>query len=300
MVGIHKSFDNRIRWPARAGSHVLRGIDLEVREGESVALVGESGCGKSTLLRVAAGLTEPDSGSLELADESGPQMVFQDAGASLTPWLTIGELVGERLLAEGLSRAQRSQRVTEALQLTGLPPEVASARGHQLSGGQRQRACLARTIVIPPKVLLCDEPTSALDVSLAATVLNLISRLRRELGMAVLFVTHDLAAARIVGERIAVMYLGRIVEDGSAEAVTTDPAHPYTRALLSAIPRVGAVPAALQGEPANANRPPSGCAFHPRCTRAEPSCTTDDPPLAPSEAYGRPVACWLASDRPAR
>jgi peptide/nickel transport system ATP-binding protein len=157
---------------------------------------------------------------------------------------------------------------------------------------------LARAIVIPPKVLLCDEPTSALDVSLAANVLNLIARLRRELGMAVLFVTHDLAAARVVGDRIAVMYLGRIVEVGTAEAVTTDPAHPYTQALLSAVPHAGARPVALHGEPANASRAPSGCAFHPRCLRAESQCCTDDPPLVASEVYSRPVACWLASERP--
>ena len=163
----------------------LRGVTLEVTKGEAVALVGESGCGKSTLLRSIAGLQSIDSGSIEFGRGARPQMVFQDAGASLTPWLTIGELIGERLRSEDLSRADQRERVRQALALVGLPPEVAESKPLQLSGGQRQRAALARATVVPPDVLLCDEPTSALDVSLAATVLNLIGQLRRDLGVAV-------------------------------------------------------------------------------------------------------------------
>ena len=224
-----------------------------MREGEAVALVGESGCGKSTLLRVIAGLYQPDGGSVDIGRGARPQMVFQDAAASLTPWMTVGELVGERLLEERLSGAQRRARVIESLTLVGLPSEVAGAKAGQLSGGQCQRVALARATVVPPEVLLCDEPTSALDVSLAATVLNLIGRLRRELGIAMIFVTHDLAAARVVADRIAVMYLGRIVDIGTADEISMNPIHPYAAALLSTIPGAdGRI--RLAGDPATRSR----------------------------------------------
>ena len=265
----------------RSGLQALRGVDLSITEGESVALVGESGCGKSTLLRAIAGLHPIDGGSIQLGDGARPQMVFQDAGASLTPWLSVGELVGERLLEERLGSRARSERVRDALALVGLPAEVASAKAASLSGGQRQRVALARATVVPPEVLLCDEPTSALDVSLAGTVLNLLGRLRRELGMAILFVTHDLAAARVVADRIAVMYLGRIVEIGDAEQVAHDPQHPYTKALLAAVPGVGVTRVPLKGEPASAIDPPSGCAFHPRCEVAHEECSLTTPALLP-------------------
>jgi peptide/nickel transport system ATP-binding protein len=221
-------------------------------------------------------------------------MVFQDAGASLTPWLTVGELIGERLRGQRMGRAQRQERVAAALAHVGLPAEVAGARAAQLSGGQRQRVSLARATVIPPEVLLCDEPTSALDVSLAASVINLIGRLRRELGMAVLFVTHDLSVARIVADRIAVMYLGRIVELGPAEDVVTTPRHPYTRALVGAVPDLGADPVRLSGEPASPLRPPPGCAFHPRCPIAELVCADPDLEVRLSGLRAEParrVAC---------
>jgi peptide/nickel transport system ATP-binding protein len=210
--------------------------------------------------------------------------------------MRVGELVGERLRAEGVPRSEREARVHDALALVGLPPEVAEAKSAQLSGGQRQRVAIARATIVPPEVLLCDEPTSALDVSLAATVLNLLGRLRRELGMAMLFVTHDLGAARVVADRIAVMYLGRIVEVGSAEQVTTAPAHPYTRALLGAVPGVGVTRSPLQGDPASPLQPPSGCAFHPRCSVALESCASEDPPMRP---FGdRLVACVCAEAAP--
>ena len=214
--------------------HALRGVSLQVGHGESVALVGESGSGKSTLLRIIAGLENATSGSVELADGRRPQMVFQDAGASLTPWLSVGELIAERLRGTGMSRAGRRDAVAEVLERVGLPAEVAKSRAGQLSGGQRQRVSLARATVVPPSVLLCDEPTSALDVSLAASVLNLIGDLRRSLDMSVVFVTHDLSVARVVADRIAVMYLGRIVEIGPAERVIGEPGpsvHPGTRRL---------------------------------------------------------------------
>lgn len=253
----------------RFGDYVaLDDVTLEVPDGSLTALLGPSGSGKSTLLRLIAGLDRPTTGDVEV--DGRPQMVFQDAAASLTPWLTAGALIGERL--KGLPRAARRERVAAALAQVGLPPEVAGARAGQLSGGQCQRVALARAIAVPPRLLLCDEPTSALDVSLAASVVNLIGRLRRELGMAVVFVTHDLSVARIVADRIAVMYLGRIVELASAEDVVERPRHPYTKALVAAVPDVGVEPPALRGEPAGPLEPPAGCAFHPRCPVAEDVC----------------------------
>jgi len=276
VAEVHKTFQLRAGFRKRQRLEALRGVTLSVPEGGALALVGESGCGKSTLLRAIAGLMPIDQGEIVLGSGARPQMVFQDAGASLTPWLSVGELVGERLREEGLTRKKRAERVADALNLVGLLPEVAHARVSQLSGGQRQRVALARSTVVPPEVLLCDEPTSALDVSLAATVLNLLGRLRRQLGMALLFVTHDLAAARIVADRIAVMYLGRVVEEGPADVLAADPSHPYTRALLAAVPGEG-IGGRLAGEPASPLRPPSGCTFHPRCPVALDECRTHIP-----------------------
>jgi peptide/nickel transport system ATP-binding protein len=218
---------------------ILRGVDLRIGAGECVALVGESGSGKTTLVNAAAGLMAPSAGRIELSDRA-PQMVFQDAGSSLTPWLSSGELVEDRLRALGLSRAERAARVRAVLDQVGLPNWVEAARPAQLSGGQRQRVAIARAIVAPPKLLLCDEPTSALDVSVAAGVLNLIGRLRRELGMAILFVTHDIAVARLIADRVAVMYEGRIVEAGPATEVIAHPSDPYTRELIASVPGIGA------------------------------------------------------------
>ena len=277
----------------RALLTALGGVDLEVAEGEAVAIVGESGSGKTTLLRIIAGLERADAGQLALGPGARPQMVFQDAGASLTPWLSVGTLIAERLRGAGHSAAERRQRVAAALGHVGLSAEVASARAGQLSGGQRQRVALARATVIPPEVLLCDEPTSALDVSLAAGVLNLIGRLRRELGMAVLFVTHDLSVARVVADRIAVMYLGRVVELGAAAQIVAQPRHPYTKALVSAVPELGAPLLAAPGEAASPLDPPPGCAFHPRCPIAEPACA--DPVLIPRLAR-LPHPARLADD----
>ncbi len=294
LQGVEKQFVIRHGSRKKEYLQALRGVNLEVAEGESVALVGESGCGKTTLLRAVAGLMPTTAGSIELGQGARPQMVFQDAGASLTPWMKVGELVGERLRSEGVGRAQRKLRVADSLALVGLPAEVAEAKANQLSGGQRQRVALARATIVPPEVLLCDEPTSALDVSLAATVLNLIGRVRRELGMAVIFVTHDLGAARVVADRIAVMYLGRIVEVGPADEIAEDPTHPYTRALLGAVPGRGVERSPLQGEPASPLHPPSGCAFHPRCAMALDSCATGDPPVI--KVRGRLVACVRADE----
>lgn len=253
--------------------HALRGISLTIGHGESVALVGESGSGKSTLLRVIAGLEQATSGSVQLQGGHRPQMVFQDAGASLTPWLSVGELISERLRSTKMSRAKRNDAVAEVLDRVGLPLDIAKSRAGQLSGGQRQRVSLARATVVPPSVLLCDEPTSALDVSLAASVLNLIGDLRRSLDMSVAFVTHDLSVARVVADRIAVMYLGRIVEIGPADDVVNRPTHPYTQALVDSIPDLDRESRVLAGEPASPLSPPTGCAFHPRCPIAIDTCS---------------------------
>ncbi|MFL5799630.1 MAG: dipeptide ABC transporter ATP-binding protein [Actinomycetota bacterium] len=237
LVGVRKSFTHR-RFGGGSEQRVeaLRGIDLEVADGESVAIVGESGSGKSTLLRIVAGLVRPDLGDVRLRDRERPQMIYQDAYASLTPWLTVRDLVEERLRHRGLSKGRRRERVAEALQQVGLNPALAGARPPQLSGGQRQRVAVARAIVVPPRLLLCDEPVSAIDVSLAAAMLNLLQSLRIRLGLAMLFVTHDLAAARFVSDRIVVMREGEIVEIGAADSVTASPRNEYTRELLAAIP----------------------------------------------------------------
>lgn len=285
------------RFPVRRGMfgsdslHALRNVIIDVAPGESIAVVGESGSGKSTLLRVVAGLMKPDGGTVDREGVS-PQVVFQDAGASLTPWLTVGEIVGERLL-KTTDRAGRRRRVDETLRRVGLPPDLAGVKASSLSGGQRQRVALARAIIAPPGLLLCDEPTSALDASLAASVLNLIQELRRELGMAIMFVTHDLAAARFISDRIAVMYLGQIVELAPTEELITNPRHPYTRALLAAIPEPGAEPVRLPGEPASPLAVPSGCAFHPRCPERMAQCTSAIPQLLSIDGTSRHMAACL-------
>lgn len=295
---VTKAFTVRRRWLDRSGTHqgklqALRGVSLTVAHGESVALVGESGSGKSTLLRIIAGLEQPTSGDVDLAGDQRPQMVFQDAGASLTPWLSVGELIGERLRETDMSRAERRNAVAAVLERVGLPQDVVKSRAAQLSGGQRQRVSLARATVIPPQVLLCDEPTSALDVSLAASVLNLIGELRRGLDMSVVFVTHDLSVARVVADRIAVMYLGRIVEIGPAEDVIGRPTHPYTQALVDAIPDLGRDCRVLTGEPASPLSPPTGCAFHPRCPIAIDTCSAPELDVRLEGIPGSPhqVAC---------
>jgi peptide/nickel transport system ATP-binding protein len=217
---------------------VLAGIDLRIRQGECVALVGESGSGKSTLLRIAAGLLEPDDGDVAWAGGVPPQVVFQDAVAALTPWLSVGEQIRDRLRSLGLSRVDQDRRIAEALHLVGVDPALAAALPSELSGGQCQRVTVARAVVIPPRLLLCDEPISAMDVSLAAQTLNLLGSLRRSMGMAMLFVTHDLAAARLIADRIAVLEKGHLVEIGEPDQIISAPQAPYTKTLVGAVPRL--------------------------------------------------------------
>ncbi len=300
MVALHdarRSFVVRQSLLRSTPLAALRGVDLDLWAGESLAVVGESGCGKSTLLRVLAGLEHLDSGSLVHRPDMRVQMVFQDAASSLTPWLSVEELITERLPAAAYAnRTQRQERVRELLELVGLPATVARARSRQLSGGQNQRVALARAVASEPTLLLADEPTSSLDVSLAATVLHLIRDLRRRLGFALVFVTHDLAIARTVSERIAVMYLGEIVEVGPTRDVLDAPRHPYTRALIRAQPGRGGSLASrplVKGDPPNPLAVPSGCPYHPRCVEALSVCATDVQELLPLVGSQHAVRCVL-------
>ena len=236
LRGLECSFKTKSGFGQKHTVHALRGVDLDVHAGEALSIVGESGSGKSTLLRIVAGLTRSTGGSAVLRGSA--QMVFQDAGSSLTPWLTVGSLLHERLRPLNMSKANTQTRIMETLDVIGLPKSVLSARPAELSGGQRQRIGLARAVIVPPTVLLCDEPTSALDASLSASVLNLIREMRREFEMAVVFVTHDLAVARLMGERIAVLFDGQIVETGDSDQIIHAPQHERTRTLLAAVPRI--------------------------------------------------------------
>jgi peptide/nickel transport system ATP-binding protein len=238
LSGVSKSFGSgrKFLWRRRRPVSVLRSIDLTIKLGECVALVGESGAGKTTILRMAAGLLSPDSGNVFRIDVVPPQLVYQDPVSALTPWLSIGEQIGERLRVFRIDPGMRRRLVCEALELVGLGRGVMHALPRELSVGQCQRAVIARAVVVPPKVLLCDEPLSALDVSLAATTLNLLGDIRRRLGMAMLFVTHDLAAARIVADRIAVLQFGELVEDGDPDTLILAPTQAYTRSLIAAMP----------------------------------------------------------------
>ncbi len=280
----------------RGTLQALRGVTLEVKSGSALAIVGESGSGKSTLLRSLVGLNAPSSGAINVPPSGEIQMVFQDAGASLTPWMTIQELLDERLLAAGIrSKNERRERTSLACESVGLHSQMLAAKAYQLSGGQRQRAALARAIVVPPKVLLCDEPTSALDVSLAAIVLNLIAELRQKLHMTLLFVTHDLAVAKIIAEEVAVMYLGQVVERGSTQQILDSPMHPYTKSLISAVPGGSRERLTLKGEPASPLAVPSGCSFHPRCSEAVELCREKEQLLYISKASkGHFVRCGVA------
>jgi oligopeptide/dipeptide ABC transporter ATP-binding protein len=285
------------------------GVDLTLRRGESLGIVGESGCGKSTLVRLLAALERPTSGTLEFDGvdvnrlrgrrlrlwRRRIQVVFQDPYASLNPRMRVGEIIAEPLLvhASGSARDHRAQ-VRELLDMVGMRAEDETKFPHQFSGGQRQRIGIARAIALRPDVLLCDEPVSALDLSVQAQVVNLLMRLKRELGLAIVFVAHDLSVVRHVADRVAVMYLGRVAEVGAE--VYDAPAHPYTQALLSAQPglaRAGRRPIVLTDDPPSPVAPPPGCRFHTRCHRAQPRCADKVPDLRVIPS-GQHVACHYA------
>jgi peptide/nickel transport system ATP-binding protein len=317
--GLHVHFvvaDNVLRRARRQAPELLRavdGVDLDVGRAEAVGLVGESGCGKSTLARSLAGIQAPTSGTVEVdgralgtgrrgSEARRLQMVFQDPYSSLNPRMTVRQTLAELLRAHRLvPRAAIDARASELVELVGLSQGALDAQPRQLSGGQRQRVAIARALALEPDVLVADEPTSALDVSVEASVLRLFAELRASLGLTLLFISHNMAVVRQVCDRVAVMYLGRIVEQGPAREVFAEPRHPYTRALVSAVPRL--VPGraseaiALPGDPPSPVHLPSGCRFHPRCPIAQPVCADISPELAAGPA-GPPheAACHFAWD----
>jgi peptide/nickel transport system ATP-binding protein len=288
----------------------VAGASLQVDAGEIVGLVGETGCGKSSLARVASGLL-PTSGGVVLFEglpvhplgrrarpkrETRLQLVFQNPYGSINPRRRIGDQVGDALVNAGsIGGAARRERVVELLHRVGLSADIADRHPHQLSGGQRQRVAIARALAADPSVILLDEPLSALDASVQAQVANLLVVLARELGTAMLLISHDLAIVRHVAHRTAVMYLGLIVETAPTGQLWQMPLHPYTQALISAIPTpdgAGQLPEALSGEIPDPANPPAGCRFHPRCPLAFDRCRVESPPLVTVDAE-RDVACWL-------
>jgi oligopeptide/dipeptide ABC transporter ATP-binding protein len=299
---------------ARGEQRLLRavdGVDLEIGRGESLALVGESGSGKSTLALALAGLNQPAAGDIRFdgrtlprrrsrADQRRIQMVFQDPYSSLNPKLTVGGVLRELVRVHHVvPKDQAKEYSTELLTRVGLDEGALSAYPRQFSGGQRQRVAIARALALRPDVLIADEPVSALDVSVQATILNLLRDLQRELGLTLLLISHNLAVVRHLCDRVAVMYLGRIVEVAPTEQLFSDPRHPYTRGLLAAIPRLTATaeegPPAITGDPPSPLRIPAGCRFRTRCPIAQPRCEQEDPALTGSpDAPRHAAACHFA------
>ena len=299
-------------WGARVDVRAVDGISFSVAPGRTLGVVGESGCGKSTTGRLALGLERPSEGSVSFEGAPMPlpgtaswrvlrakmQLVFQDPLGAMDRRLTIAQQIAEPLEIHGIGdKTERRDRVAALLVDVGLRADQALRHPHELSGGQRQRAVLARALATNPALLVCDEPVSALDVSIQAQVVNMLTDLQTARGIAMVFISHDLKVVRQVSHEVAVMYLGRIVEQGDPEALFADPMHPYTRALVSAIPVPGprrTVRIVLVGDPPNPADRPSGCAFHPRCPMAIARCRTQTPSLLP-QSDGRLVACHLAS-----
>jgi oligopeptide/dipeptide ABC transporter ATP-binding protein len=286
--------------------HAVDDVSFDVNEGEVVGLVGESGCGKSTLGRMVAGILPPSAGAIRYRGQERiglpVQMIFQDPFASLNPRMTVAETLAEPLMLHRIVPASdRRRRVEELLQLVGLQPHQAARYPHEFSGGQRQRIVIARALAVEPKVIVCDEAVSALDVSIRAQILNLLKDLQARLGLAYVFISHDLGVVKHIADRIAVMYLGRIVETGPAGRVFKDPRHPYTRALLSAIPVASPMARRdrtfLEGDVPSPIDPPNGCSLHTRCPYAAETCRHDRPHLD-DDGTGHAAACHFWRELP--
>ena len=290
--------------------HAVDDVSFEILKGETLGLVGESGCGKSTTGRCILRLIEPTAGEVWFGDQNvttldkralrhlrrDMQIIFQDPYSSLNPRMTVGDIVGEPLEIHNLARGkEKLRRVQELLEIVGLSPYHANRYPHEFSGGQRQRIGIARALAVNPKLIICDEPVSALDVSIQAQVLNLLEELQKEFGLTYLFIAHDLSVVKHISDRIAVMYLGRLVEVADADQLFDNPQHPYTEALLSAVPipdpAVRRERIILPGDVPSPVNPPAGCRFHTRCLYAQESCRVDDPELVDYWGNGHFVAC---------
>jgi len=316
-------------YPIKAGvlrrtvGHVkaLDGVSFELYKGETLGIVGESGCGKSTLARMLMRLEEPTAGKLtfdgvDVYSQRGSamrrlrrdiQIVFQDPYTSLNPRMTVGDIVGEpfEIHADVLTKRDRRQRVQQLLELVGLNPEHIHRYPHQFSGGQRQRIGIARGLALNPKVIICDEPVSALDVSVQAQVINLLAELQSGLGLAYIFIAHDLSVVRHISNRVGVMYLGKMVEIGDEAQIYSRPTHPYTQALLSAVPmadptlRNSREQIVLTGDVPSPANPPAACRFHTRCWKAQEICSVEEPLLIPRPdgEQSHDSACHFAEPR---
>ncbi|MES2937204.1 MAG: dipeptide ABC transporter ATP-binding protein [Pseudomonadota bacterium] len=312
VENLRKHYTTPRQWlrPAKPPIQAVDGVSFTVNRGETLSLVGESGCGKTTTAKSVLRLVEPTSGSVRLEGEEllalspeqmrqrrrAMQIIFQDPYASLNPRLKAGDTVAEPLRNfGGMTAAERRERVQWLFARVGLRPESAAKFPHEFSGGQRQRLGIARALALQPKLIVCDEPVSALDVSVQAQVVNLLMDLQQEFGIAYLFVAHDLAVVRHISHRVAVMYLGHVVEVADRDTLFAAPRHPYTEILLSAVPvpnpRTPAKRILLQGDPPSPANPPTGCRFHTRCPLAQPVCREQRPELTPRDTGAQWVAC---------